>query len=177
LKNITIRSFILCLISIFSSSCSDKKTEIFIYTGKGRAQALHDSVIWNCYSNYNKVLYVGNDTISIKLFTFYADGCEKETLAFYDINKNIGKYYLHKKLYNLPYPFINTSALFFISDCDAIIKCYEIKDEDTNNYIEITEVDTIHNIVFGKFNATLINNANNYDTTKFSDGWFEFPYT
>ena len=177
MKHQLVKLSALFILIILLVNCEEKNSDKFSYTGKGRAHAIKNDTLWNCFANYRNALYVSNDTIIISLFTFDEIGNNREQLLFQDINKNIGKYYLHKKLYNLPYPFINTTASFYIFVQDDVIgKTYDIYEEDTNNFIKITEVDTIKHFIRGEFNAWLGSDSVNIHTLKFTNGWFEVPY-
>lgn len=172
MKNVTKASYILYLICLVFSNCHKDENDTY----KGTGHAMKNGVLWNVYAYYD-TFYTKDDNIDIKMFISNERGILSENLFFDNISRNIGKNYLHRRLFNTPNPDLNTTASYItVIGGDVLGETYDIWNEDTNNYIKINQIDTIAHLLRGEFNVRLGSDSINIHVLSFTDGWFEIPY-
>ncbi len=144
-------------------------------TAKKNGKDFKASTLALKYKNYNK-------KFGILFGTYTIDGAQRDFAILNSIKYEVGKYQVTLSD-NLDTNKVNMSYYTHAYDGDITEDKYII-DEGANNYIIITEIDTIKNSVKGEFLLNLLiapdqpkNNPLNPNKLKFTEGKFEtrFP--
>lgn len=129
------------------------------------------------YNEYNPALF------GIIASTFTEGGFLRETLVFNKIPLKVGRYEV-TKLNNDMFDG-KTGASYNTSEDDGDVSedSYDVDESATDNYIEITLVDTIANMAKGNFTVSFNivtsggkRNPSNPDKVKFSNGTFDVEF-
>ena len=110
------------------------------------------------------------------------EGFLRETLGLNKIPMKTGSYKISGPYNNIFDGFVGSSYGTSRDDGDVAEDNYIVDETADDNYIEITYLDTIANLVKGKFTVTYVvttehaGNPNNPDKVKFSDGEFEVEF-
>jgi len=182
------RKFII-LISFIAIAISCKKEDaglpIPIYQPGpmtyGKATAVKATENWTA-SAYAILEDWSNGTISLNAETFSDDGFLRESLGFSEIPAEVGKYELGN-FRPLDDGIPGVGYCNIIDDGDVLGDCYVVDLTATDNFVEVTYVDTLERIIRGKFTATFVIDLTgaykekidpaNPDKVKFWNGMFD----
>lgn len=116
--------------------------------------------------------------IDIKANIFDKYGQWRETLSFRNVDLQVGRQTLLKRIYNSEIDTINSAYTTIMADGDVIEDRFAVF-EDAENYIEIETIDTLNKKITGTFQVTFVRDINDSvtnpnlpDTMRFTEGEF-----
>ncbi len=176
--------FLLSATVCFAIGCQKEDVPIY-YPGSmiyGSAEAKKNGKDWLAssgaqhYDTIPSLFGMGMETVS-------EEGFPREDISFNKIPKSVGKYKVSGPYNNVFDGFVGSSYHTLEDDGDALEDTYVLNEDAIDNYLEITLIDTVANIVQGKFTVTYDiatsggkRNPNNPDRVKFSDGSFDIEF-
>jgi len=168
----------------FSNGCKKDDNVPIFSPGKmtyGRMEAKKNGKNWIASSaayNYDTI----PSLFGLSASTFSTDGFLREDLVFNKIPKSTGKYVVSGPNNNVFDGFIG-SSYHTAEDDGASEDRWNVDEEATDNYIEVTFIDTVANKVQGTFTVSFNiatdggkRNPANPDNVKFSKGTFEVEF-
>lgn len=179
-------SLIVFAVFFFSMGCKKEVIKIPIfYPGKmtyGRMDAKKGGEDWVASSaafNYDTI----PSFFGISSATFSEEDFLREELIFNKIPKTTGKYVISGPINNIFDGFVGSTYHTSEDDGDASEDNWDVDETATDNYIEVTMIDTVANIVQGNFTVSFNiatsggkRNPDNPDKVKFSKGTFDVTF-
>jgi hypothetical protein len=170
------------IVSLLAVSChKDQGSEfvIPIYTpgprDTGWGKAKRDGHNWEATA-FARKHQDGKNYIGIDLWTFSEEGFNRETLSLNEIPLAVGKYVIKGNIANTYDGFIGGFYSIFQDDGDVAGPPFDHDDND-KGILELTKVDTVNNIVTGKFDRVVFKNRKEHsffpEKVIFENGSFE----
>ncbi|TAK50393.1 MAG: hypothetical protein EPO28_00435 [Saprospiraceae bacterium] len=147
----------------------------------GKATAVKATENWTA-SAYGQEEDWSEGTVSVIAQTYSEEGFLREILSFQEVPKKIGKYNLSKTI-SPNDGLVLASYGNIIDDGDVLGDYYNLDLNATDNFVEVTYIDTLERIIRGKFTATFVIDLTgaykekidpaNPDKVKFWNGMFD----
>jgi hypothetical protein len=178
--------FFLIAFTSFLLGCEKEEFVPIFHPGSmtyGRMNADKNGVDWVA-SSLAQVYDTIPSLFGIGASTFSEEGFARENLAFNKIPKQVGRYNIRGPINNILDGFTGSSYFTKEDDGDALEDTYEVDESVTDNYLEVTLLDTVaHHFVQGKFTVSFKiatpggkRNPSNPDKVKFSNGTFDVKF-
>jgi len=151
------RIYIYLVLILVSIACNKDEVSVNIFEPGsmefGSAMAEKNGLKWQASAEALKEKNF-KDRFSIKFCTYNAFDERRENIGFLNIPYEEKKFYVNTCLQNFPDScmtgYVSSHYGRLSSDGDAVLAFYDIN-ENKNNYLNITAIDTIENIVKGDF--------------------------
>ncbi|MBI1226900.1 MAG: hypothetical protein GC192_16835 [Bacteroidetes bacterium] len=173
------------VISCISIGCKKEEKVPIFHPGDmtyGRMDAKKNGKNWIASSsaqNYDNI----HSLFALDAVTYSEEGFLREELFLNKIPKKVGKYVVSGPYNDIIDDFIGSAYHTLEDDGDVLEDTWDVDETAADNYLEITFIDTIENIVKGNMTVSFKistdggkRNADNPDKVKFSKGAFDVTF-
>lgn len=186
----SLAAFIVAILSALMIACQDDKqsTDLFLVylpgdTTNGQMSAIKSQTEWVA-SAYAAFHNDDRNFISITAATFTREGYEREHLALSYLPTSTGFYSIDRVYQYQTDKSVKAIYATSTADGDASEDFYRLDTAVTDNYIEITKMDTVSNEIEGFFTCSFVltthggkQNPLNPDRVRFWNGHFKVKIT